>query len=81
METYKWYDSKEVLPEKLDLPKDNNGIIGFFLVALDNGDLACVNRWYDLEYGGWYWDVDNCFNNWLKDKRVSHWMKVENPIN
>ena len=80
MEPYKWYRASEVLPEDTDFPKDSNGVVGFFNVALHNGDLYCVNRWYDNLNDRWYWDADDdYYDRMILRDGITHWMKIEQP--
>lgn len=78
MESYKWYTEIELLPEDTNLPRDQFGIAGFFVVALTNGDLTCVTRWHK-EFG-WYWDAEDDFNDRLIERDgITHWMRIEQP--
>lgn len=78
MEPYRWYKATEILPEETELPKDSNGVEGFFAVSLKNGDLWCVTRWPEGSH--WYWDADNDFyNDMIERDGITHWMKLEKP--
>ena len=78
MEPYKWYKASEILPEETELERDNNGVAGFFVVALNNGDLYCATRWLNGTY--WFWDTDNDFSDSMIERDgITHWMKLEFP--
>lgn len=80
MEPYKWYKANEILPENTDFPKKADGMEGFYIACLDNGDIISACRWYDVEeYDGWYWDSDCAYDNHVKDECITHWMRVEAP--
>ena len=78
IENYKWYKTSELLPEKTLLPKDCNGVEGWFLIVLPNGDLSSANRWIDGNY--WYWDTDSDYSEkLLESEEAPYWMRVETP--
>ncbi|WP_305156615.1 hypothetical protein [uncultured Muribaculum sp.] len=80
IEKFKWYNASEILPEQASIEKGINGVVGWFLIVMYNGDLACANRW--LEGTSWYWDTDNEYNDRIIEQHgISHWMLVELPQN
>ncbi|MDE5880677.1 MAG: hypothetical protein K2H60_03010 [Muribaculaceae bacterium] len=78
IEKYKWYKSVQITPELSSLEKDSNGVKGWFVIEISNGDLYTANRWKEGSY--WYWDVESAYTEKLiETEGVKNWMLIQAP--